>query len=509
MSARHALLDLTPLRHSQPFRRLWTGSQLSGFGAQIAIVAVLFQVWETTHNAFWVGAIGIAQAIPMIVMGLLGGPAADVLDRRRIALWSTAGQSLAAFTLAAQLVFGAYPLPLLLGILAIQTSFSAFGAPARKTFIVRLLPRHLVAGGIALQMIGFQATMLIGPALGGVLIGATSVGVCYLINAVALMVSTWTVWALPPMPRLSSDERSGAETVPEAIPAIDAGVVSGAGAAGATSSPGATAYPRGRVGRLLRRTRTAFGMLADGVTYVARDEVLRGSFLLDLVATLLAFPFALFPMVNQDLFGGDPRTLGLFMSAVAVGGVTAGVASGLVTRSAHLGRVQLLAVGVWGVALLAFGLAALAGLAWVALVTLIFAGAADTTSVTSRAAMVQLATPDQRLGRVSAVEHIIGVAGPDLGNARAGAVAGFTTPAISAIVGSAACLVISAWVAVTHRGVGAFTLQGRLSEHGDVAHGSPQFASGAQHHPQGVVDGAPRGQDHVVTDNPPGHGSVG
>lgn len=442
MSARGALIDLAPLRDSQPYRRFWAGGLLAGLGAQIAVVAVLFQVWEMTRNPFWVGAIGVAQAVPMIVMGLVGGPVADVLDRRRVALWSTAGQTLAALALAAQLVLGAYPLPLLLGLLSLQTACGALGAPARRTFTVRLLPRRLVPAGIALHMISFQAAMLVGPALGGLLIGATSPALCYLVNAVALLVSWWTVRLLPPMP-------------PE--PARSPGPVAEPGTPAAPDP--ATAPPRSGaayLGRVWRRTRRGTVMIGEGVRMVRRDPVLRGSFLLDLAATLLAFPVALFPMVNQSLFGGDPRTLGLFLTCVAVGGVGAGLASGLVTRATRLGVVQLLAVGVWGGALLVFGLAALGGSAWAALAALVLAGAADTVSVTSRAAMVQLATPDSHLGRVTAVEHVIGVAGPDVGNARAGLVAGLTTPAWSALLGAAACLLVSAAVALTHRQVAGF-----------------------------------------------------
>lgn len=438
MSARHALIDLAPLRASAPYRRLWAGGVLSGLGHQVAVVAILFQVWEMTRNPFWVGAIGLAQAVPMIVMGLIGGPVADVLDRRRVALWTTAGQALAALALAAQLVLGRYPLPVLLGLISLQTAFSALGSPARRTFTVRLLPRRLVAAGVALHMVGFQAAMLVGPALGGVLVGAASPAVCYLLNALALLVSWWTVRMLPAMPPEPPTSSPTLEPTPDA-------------------RAGGTAY----LPQVWGRTRRGLGMVGEGVRLVARDPVLRGSFLLDLVATLLAFPIALFPMVNEELFGGDPRTLGLFLTCVAAGGVSAGLASGLVTRRRRLGAVQLLAVGVWGLALLGFGLAALAGLAWAALASLVVAGAADTVSVTSRAAMVQLATPDALLGRVSAVEHVIGVAGPDLGNARAGAVAGLTTPAWSALLGAGACLVVSAWVALTHREVGRFEVRPR------------------------------------------------
>ncbi|WP_298750244.1 MFS transporter [uncultured Serinicoccus sp.] len=450
--ARGAFLDLTPLRISAAYRRLWLGGALSGLGHQVAVVAVLFQVWEMTRSPFWVAAIGIAQAVPMIVLGLLGGPLADVLDRRRVALAATGGQAVAALALGAQLMLGFYPLPLLLALLSVQTACNALGAPSRRTFITRLMPREQVAAGIALHMISFQAAMMVGPAVGGLLLGVASPAVCYLVNAAALSISWWTVRALPPMP-------------PDRRPTVAAPAPTGTGTGRAADHGRAlTAYPQARtrpLARLRRRTGTALVMLGEGVHQVRRDPVLRGSFLLDLAATLLAFPVALFPMVNQELFGGDPRTLGLFLTCVAIGGVSAGLASGLVTRRARLGVVQLGAVAVWGLALLGFGLAALGGVAWAALATLVVAGAADTVSVTSRAAMVQLATPDSHLGRVSSVEHVIGVSGPDIGNARAGMVAGLTTPAWSALLGALGCLAVGAWVALTHREVAAFRVGDR------------------------------------------------
>ena len=118
MRAGRALVDLSPLRVGT-YRRVWANGLLAGLGIQVATVAVLFQVWDLTRNPFWVGAIGLVQAVPLILFGLVGGPLADVLDRRRVALWSTGGQSLAGLALAGQLVLGTYPLPVLLGLVGV------------------------------------------------------------------------------------------------------------------------------------------------------------------------------------------------------------------------------------------------------------------------------------------------------------------------------------------------------------------------------------------------------
>jgi hypothetical protein len=165
----------------------------------------------------------------------------------------------------------------------------------------------------------------------------------------------------------------------------------------------------------------------------------------DLAATVLAIPIALFPMINQERFAGGPHTLGLFLSAVAVGGTASGLLSGAVTSAARPGAVMLGSVGVWGVALAGFGLAD--GLA-ATLTCLAVAGAADSVSVISRGTLVQLETPDGFRGRISSVEYAVGAGGPGLGDARAGLVAGLASA--SAVSGGLACVPAVAVIAGTH-----------------------------------------------------------
>lgn len=406
---RVGLIDLRPLGSSAPFARLWVGSSMSALGAQITMVAVLFQVWEMTHSPFWTGAIGLAQAGPMILCGLWGGTLADQMDRRTLVLWTTLGQIVAVLGLAGQALADLDNLPLLLGLVAVSAGCSALGAPARRTFPTRLLPRDQVAAGIALQLLSFQLAMLIGPALGGIVIAEWGLTVCYIVDAVAVCAGLLGVLGLPPLPPL--------------------GNVSG--------------QPRG------------VRAIADGLRLITRRPVLHGSCLTDLLATLLAMPISLFPMINEIRFGGDPRTLGYFLSAVAVGGVVASVFSGLTTRARRLGAVQLGAASVWGVALAAFGFA---GPLWLALACLALAGAADTVSVTSRGATIQLATPDSHLGRVSSVEHVIGAGGPSLGNFRGGLIAGFTSAPFALVTGGVLCVVGVLAVAATNAPLRRFTL---------------------------------------------------
>lgn len=393
------LVDTRPLRASPTFRRLWLGNTLSAVGGQLAVIAVLYQVWELTGSPAWVGAVGAVKAAPIVVLVLAGGSLADVVDRRRLVLLATVGQAMAAGLLAAQAFADVRSLWLVLALVAVHEAFGALGAPARKTFAIRLLARDQVAAGIALTHLGLQAAILSGPALAGAVTAQWGVAVCYLLDALGFGAALYGVLGLPAMPPIRR-----------------------------VAEPGV-------------------GTILDGWRFVAGRPVLRGALQTDLMATALAMPVALFPAVNEERFGGNPQTLGLFLSAIAVGGITAGAASGLVTQARRPGVVLLIGAGGWAVALTGFGLA---GSLWLTLGWLAVAGAADTVSVISRGSIVQKATPDSYRGRVSAAEHAIGVAGPDLGNVRAGLVASATSATFAAVAGGVVCSLGIAAVAIAN-----------------------------------------------------------
>ena len=141
MALRRALLDLTPLRTSPPFRRLTIGRVCSAVGSQLTLVAVMFQIWRSTGSPVWTGAVGLAQAAPLIVLGLFAGSLIDRRDRRRVYLAATTGQAGCSALLAVQGL--THPLSALgvLGLVALQGCFGAAAGPAARTFVPRLLPR--------------------------------------------------------------------------------------------------------------------------------------------------------------------------------------------------------------------------------------------------------------------------------------------------------------------------------------------------------------------------------
>lgn len=399
---RGTLLDVTPLRTNPAFRRLWIGSSINALGGQLGAFAVLLYVWQLTGDPFWVGVAALVRGGSVAVFALVGGTVADAVDRRLLVLLTSTGQLLASAVTAAVVLRGPGTLWPLLLLLGVQSALGAIGAPARRTFVPRLLPRDQVAAGIALTHGSFQGAVLLGPVVAGFVADGWGVEACFMLDALTFVAGLHGVWGLPRM--RPEPARDGA--------AID--------------RPG------------LRATWRGFRL-------VTRRPVLAGALLTDLSATVLAMPIALFPAVNERL-GGTPQTLGLFLSAIAVGGVGTSLLSGWLTRASRHGQIMLVAAGTWGLALVVFGLAPVM---WVALVALVVAGAADTASVLARGTIVQLDTPDVYRGRVSAMDHLVGAGAPDLGNFRAGAVASLTSAGVSATAGGLLCVLAVALVTVT------------------------------------------------------------
>lgn len=396
---RTGLLDTRPLRTSPAFRRLWIGTVAIRFSGQMAVVAVLYQVWELTRSPLWTGAIGVTTAVPTIVLGLLGGTIADTFDRRRVVLLTSAGAVVAAALLAAQAAVGIESGALVLALVATQTCCAALGFASRRAFIPRLLPQPQVSSGVALESLAFQVAMLVGPAVAGVVIAHWGLSWAYAVDALAVLLSLYGVARLPSMRPQGGSTRAG-----------------------------------------LRAT-------GEGFAFLWRRPALRGVLATDLAATVLAMPVALFPVINQERFGGDPYTLGLFLTAVAVGGIASGLLSGAVTSATRPGAVMLGSGAVWGLALAGFGLV---DDLTVMLACLVIAGAADSVSVISGGTLVQLETPDGFRGRINSAQYAVGAGGPGLGNARAGLVAGLASASTAVVTGGLACVLGVAVIAGTH-----------------------------------------------------------
>jgi MFS family permease len=382
--SRSLLADLRPLRESSAFRRLWIGTSVSSVGSAMTSFAVVLQTFDLTRSSVAVGAIGIAQFIPVLVLGLLGGSLADAVDRRRLVLVTSSGVTAVSAVFAVQAFAGLRQLWLLYALAAVQSTLQAIDGPARRTFLPRLVPADRVPAGVALNQLAFHLSFLIGPVLAGVVTAAAGLRVCYLVDALSFAAALYGVARLPAMPPQDGQARPGVRAA------------------------------------------------VEGLRYIRRQPILMAVFLADLDAMLLGMPVALFPALNAARFGGSPQTLGLLNAALAAGGRLGSALSGPAGRVSRKARAMLFTVALWGAAITGFGFARTL---WLALLLLVIGGAADTTSVIFRGSVVQVATPDRFRGRVMAVDYVVGAGVPRLGNFEAGAVASLTSPAISAISG--------------------------------------------------------------------------
>ena len=380
------LADISPLRESAAFRRLWAGTTVSAMGSALTAFAVMLQVYNLTHSPFAVGAVGVAQMIPTLLIGLLGGPVADAADRRTLVLVTSGCLTVVSAAFAAQALAGLQRVWLLFALVAVQSALGAIDRPARNTFIAALLPPRLRPAGLALRQLSGQIVLTVGPALAGIIVAVPHLGLraCYLIDTASFAGALAAVAGLPAMR-------------PEGGP-----------------------------------VRPGLRALAEGTRFIRRSQVLAGAFLADLSAMVFGLPVALFPAINAERFGGNPRTLGLFLAAIGVGGLVSAAFSGPVGHMSRHGRAMLCTVAVWGLAFAGF---AVARSLWLTLGLLGTAGAADAFTVVFRQAIMQDVTPDRLRGRVMAADYVVGAGGAELGNLEAGALGSLTSPVISALAG--------------------------------------------------------------------------
>jgi MFS family permease len=383
------LIDLAPLRRVPAFRRLWMGGALSSVGGSMTMYAIPLQIWRMTHSSLDVGLVGLAIAVPSVVVGVIAGIVADTVDRRRLLLAATVVQMGLSGLLALQAYQGWDRVWVLYAVVTFSAVVSSVSGPARRALMPVLLGSEDITSGAALQMFSMHGALVIGPAIAGLITSGVGLRACYVVDAVSFVFALYGTARLPDLSRARLD-------------------------------------------------RGGWSALGDGLRFIGRHRVVLGSLLADTSACFLAMPVALFPALDATRFHGDPSTLGLMSTALAVGGVTGTILSGPTRGLRRQGLGMLVAGAVWGAALAGFGLAHDFPLT---VACLVLAGAADSTAVVLRTSLVQRATPDHLRGRVSGAEMAVGAGMAQLGNTRAGVVASWTSPATSAVSGGIACVV--------------------------------------------------------------------
>jgi len=384
-------VDLSALRASRDLRLLVLGNWVTGLGTQAALVALPFQIYEQTRSAFLTGLLGAVELVPLVTFALVGGAFADRFDRRRLLLLDQIALILCATALA--LLIWRHGDPPLAGLYVLGGLLAGFGAVqnvGRSAIVPNLVdPAHL-RSALAVNFGLFQLTLVVGPAVGGVLIGLLGTGAVLAIDAVSCLAMVAALIPMAPQPPQSSGERPP-----------------------------------------VRRS------IAEGLRFVRTKEALMGSFAIDLVAMTFGMPRALFPVLAVGVYHAGPEGTGLLFASVSAGATVAALTTAWLERARRLGLIVLWAVIVWGVAI---ALAGLAGTIVVAALLLAAAGAADSVSAVCRSTINQSVTPDALRGRMSSVFSLVVTSGPRLGDVESGAVAALAGVRFSVVSGGLACI---------------------------------------------------------------------
>lgn len=390
--------DLTPLRVSAPYRRLWAALGISNIGQQMAAVAVGLQVWDITKSSFMVGLVGLASLIPLVGFGLYGGALSDAFDRRTVGFLSAVGLWVTSGLLLLQSLAGWSNVWVLYLVVGASSAFFAIGNPARQAIIPRLIEPELLPSANALGMMTWNLGFTLGPVLGGVLVAATgTVTTAYAVDAVAFGIVAWAMFRLPKLPPI---------------------VVEGS-----------------------ERPRAGWASVREGFAFLRGKRNLQMTFYQDMVAMVFGMPRALFPAIAAQWYGGTTAdialVLGLLSAAPAAGALLSGILSGWLARVRWQGRAIVISIVVWGLAIAAFGFVRTL---WIALLLLALAGAADNVSAVFRTTILQAATPDEYRGRLQGVFTVVVAGGPRLGDVEAGAVAAVGGEMLSVVSGGLICV---------------------------------------------------------------------
>jgi MFS family permease len=388
---------------SRDFRRYQLARVMAILGAEAQSVAVAWQVYSITHRAIDLGYTGLALFLPGLVFLLPAGHAADRFDRRRVILVCYSLQMLCSTTLVVLACRGSRSILAIYAVLFIVGTGRAFSGPASSALIPHLVPQEHFVNAVTWGGAIFQLANITGPALGGLLFtlplgarlrgaGFEGAGIVYLFNLATL---AWFITLISTL--------------------------------------------KVRLGRMEHRAISLEVMLA-GFRYVRRASMLLGSFSLDLFVVLLGGATALMPIFAHDILHQGPRGLGILRAAPAMGAVTMSLVMARFPMRRKAGRWLFICVSIFGLGTIVFGLSRSL---WLSIISLAIAGAADTISVIIRGSILQLATPPEMRGRVSAVNSLFIGASNELGEFESGLTAQWWGAVRATVAGGVGALMVA------------------------------------------------------------------
>jgi MFS family permease len=387
------------------YRLIWIGLLVSFTGSMMQNAALLWHVSllvSPQRKGLALGLVGLVRVVPVVIFSMISGVVADAWDRRRLMLATQVAATAVAVGLGLIAFRGVTTLWPIYALAAIASAVGAFDLPARNALVPSLVPREHLPNAISLNTIMFQTASVAGPSLGGVLIAVSGVGWVYLANAISF---GFVIVALLMM-----------RDVPARSP----------GAAGSKDD-------------------VSLHAALEGLRFVFRSPLIRSTMLLDFFATFFSSATALLPIFAQDILQVGAKGYGWLYAAPAVGAVaTSAVMVPLTDWIERRGPTLLWAVGGYGLATVVFGVSRSF---WLTFCCLAMTGATDTVSMIIRNIVRQLETPDRLRGRMTGVNMVFFMGGPQLGELEAGAVANWLGAPFSVISGGVGCLIAVAAVA--------------------------------------------------------------
>ncbi len=357
-----------------------------------------WHVFAITGSAFHLGLVGLVQFVAGFALVLVGGAVADTRDRRAIMMTAQSVAMTAAAVLLVATARGAVTLPLLYALVAVVAAAAAFDNPARAALLPTLVPREVFPRAVTIAATTQALSFATGPALGGVLIAALGIGSVYGAYAILVCGSLVGLAFLGPRPPTGSTRRG-----------------------------------------------VSLDAIREGLRFVRRQPVVLGCMTLDMLAVIFGGATALLPVYAETILHVGPRGYGLLASSLELGALATSLALIALPTVRRAGPALLGAVAVYGCATIVFGLSR-----WypLSIAAYMLVGIADQVSVVMRSTAIQLSTPDEVRGRVSAVNFLFIGASNQLGAAESGFVAALTSAPFAVVSGGLACLVVLAVIAV-------------------------------------------------------------
>jgi MFS family permease len=384
---RALLPDLAPWRASADFRRLWLSGLITNFGSFLTFVALPVQIKELTGSAAAVGAIGAVELVPLIVFGLYGGALADAWDKRKLIVWTEAGQGLLCVVLLANaLVPSPAVWPLYL-VAALSSALVSVQRPALDSLMPRIVAHEHLPAAASLNSLRWQVGGVAGPALAGVVVAFAGLGWAYAVDLATFAVSVLFCVRLAPSPASH-----------EAL-------------------------------------KPSLSSVLEGARYAWSRKELLGTYVIDIAAMFFAMPLAVLPFLADEL--DAEWSLGLMYAAIPAGALLVSLTSGWTSRMHRHGRIVVVSAALWGLAIAAAGVS---GNVWLVLLFLTVGGACDMVSGIFRAAMWNQTIPDELRGRLAGIELLSYSVGPQLGQVWAGGMAAWRGVRTSVWSGGVLCV---------------------------------------------------------------------